>query len=236
MGLLAFNWRQIYGFWIIPILLGIVALYFVKAPSEIVKKEERDKWEEKETVDTLLNTNMMFLLLSGTVRRFGGGLTTGFLSIWLAEAQGWTIGQIGIMLGISSLMGIVASPLGGELASRFGEKRWFSGTLLGSYVFFALAFFVRGFWPFFILFITHRVFGILSMPANMTLTARLSPPKQRGVGFALSSIPMNVAMPVAAMAAAYIADTYGLYPIFMTTLVIYFVGLAIFHLGVRIED
>ncbi len=236
MGLLAFNWRQIYGFWIIPILLGLVALYFVKPPSEIVKKEERDKWEEKETVDTLLNTNMIFLLLSGTVRRFGGGLTTGFLSIWLAEAQGWTIGQIGIMLAISSLMGIVASPLGGELASRFGEKRWFSGTLLGSYVFFALAFFVKGFWPFFILYITHRFFGILSMPANMTLTARLSPPRQRGVGFALSSIPMNVVMPVAALVAAYIADTYGLYPIFMTTAVIYFVGLAIFHLGVRIED
>jgi MFS family permease len=236
MGILAFNWRQIYAFWIIPILLGLVALYFVKPPSEIVKKEERDKWEEKETVDTLFNTNMIFLLLSGTVRRFGGGLTTGFLSIWLAEAQGWTIGQIGIMLGISSLMGIVASPLGGELASRFGEKRWFSGTLLASYIFFALAIFAKGFWPFFILFITHRFFGILGMPANMTLTARFSPLKQRGVGFALSSIPMNVVMPIAAIAAAYIADTYGLYSIFVTTSVIYFIGLAIFHLGVRIEE
>ena len=236
MGILAFNWRQIYGFWIIPILLGLVALYFVKPPSEIVEKEEREKWEEKDTVDTLFNTNMMFLLLSGTVRRFGGGLTTGFLSIWLVEAQGWTIGQIGIMLGISSLIGIVASPLGGELASRFGEKRWFSGTLLGSYIFFALAFFVKGFWPFSILYITSRFFGILGMPAGMTLTARFSPRKQRGVGFALSSIPMNVVMPVAALVAAYIADTYGLYYIFMITTVIYFIGLAIFQLGVRIED
>jgi MFS family permease len=218
MGLLAFNWRQ------------------MKPSSEIVKKEERDKWEERDTVDSLFNTNMMFLLLSGTVRRFGGGLTTGFLSIWLAEAQGWTIGQIGVMLGISSLLGIVASPLGGELASQFGEKRWFTGTLLGSYVFFALAFFVKGFWPFFIIYIIHRFFGILSMPANMTLTARFSPVKQRGVGFALSSIPMNVARPVAALLAAYIADTYGLYSIFMTTVVIYFIGLAIFHLGVRVED
>jgi len=170
------------------------------------------------------------------VRRFGGGLTTGFLSIWLAEAQGWTIGQIGLMLGISSLMGIVASPLGGELASRIGEKRWFSATLLGSYVFFALAFLAKGFWPFFILFIIHRFFGILGMPAGMTLTARFSPRKQRGVGFALSSIPMNVVMPIAALAAAYIADTYGLYYIFMITVVIYFIGLAIFQLGVRIED
>jgi MFS family permease len=236
MGLLAFGWRQIYAFWIIPILLGLLALYFVKPAAEMVEKEERDTWEEEKTVDTLLNTNMMFLLLSGTVRRFGGGLTTGFLSIWLAEAQGWTIGQIGIMLGISSLIGIVASPLGGELASRVGEKRWFSATLLASYAFFAFAFLVKGFWSFFIIYIIHRFFGILSMPANMTLTARFSPPKQRGVGFALSSIPMNVAMPVAALAAAYIADTYGLYPIFMTTAVIYFIGLAIFQLGVRIED
>ena len=187
-------------------------------------------------MDTLFNTNMMYLLLSGTVRRFGGGLTTGFLSIWLVEAQGWTLGQIGIMLGISSLIGIVASPLGGELASRFGEKRWFSGTLLGSYIFFALAFFAKGFWPFSILYITSRFFGILGMPAGMTLTARFSPRKQRGVGFALSSIPMNVVMPVAALVAAYIADTYGLYYIFMITTVIYFIGLAIFQLGVRIED
>ena len=72
MGFLAFNWRQVYGFWIIPPLLGLVALIFVKPASEIVAKEERDKWEEKEAVDTLLNRNMMFLLLSGTVRRFGG--------------------------------------------------------------------------------------------------------------------------------------------------------------------
>ena len=197
--------------------------------------EEREKWVETDTVDTLFNSNMIFLLLSGTVRRFGGGLTTGFLSIWLVEAQGWTIGQIGMMLGISSLMGIVASPLGGELASRFGEKQWFSGTLLGSYVFFALAFLAKGVWSFFILFIIHRFFGLLGMPAGMTLTARFSPRKQRGVGFALSSIPMNVVMPIAALAAAYIADTFGLYYIFMITAVIYFIGLAIFQFGVRME-
>ena len=236
MGLLAFSWRQIYSFWVIPILLGLVALYFVKPAAEMVEKEVRDSWDEGETVDTLLNSNMIYLLLSGTVRRFGGGLTTGFLSIWLAGAQGWTIGQIGLLFGISSLIGIVASPLGGELAARYGEKRWFTATLFVSYVFFALAIFLKGYWPFMLAYITHRFFGILGMPANMTLTARLSPPKQRGVGFALSSIPMNVVRPVAAMAAAYIADTYGLYPIFVATSVIYFVGLAVLQLGVRIKD
>lgn len=71
---------------------------------------------------------------------------------------------------------------------------------------------------------------------GMTLTAHFSPRKQRGGGFALSSIPMNAVMPIAALAAAYIDDTYGLYCIFMITVGIYFIGLAIFQLGVRIED
>ena len=236
MGVLAFTWRQIYSFWVIPILLGLVALYFLKPPAEMVKKEVRDSWEEEETVDTLFNSNMVFLLLSGTVRRFGGGLTAGFMTIWLAEAQGWNIGQIGMMLAASSLVGLVASPLGGELASRFGEKRLFVVTLFGSYAFFALAFVLKGYWPFMLAYIIHRFFGILGMPASMTLTSRLSPPKQRGVGFALSSIPENVMRPVAAMLAAIIADAYGLYPIFIATSVIYFIGLSILQFGVRIKE
>ncbi len=236
MGVLAFTWRQIYSFWVIPILLGLVGLYFLKPPTEMVEKEIRKSWENEETVDTLLNSNMIFLLISGTVRRFGGGLSAGFMTIWLAESQGWNISQIGLMLAVGSLVGLVASPLGGELAYRYGDKKLFGFTLFGSYAFFALAFFLKGYWPFMLAYIIHRFFGILGMPASMTLTSKLSPPKQRGVGFALSSIPENVMRPVAAILAAVIADTYGLYPIFITTSAIYFIGLGIFHFGVRIEE
>ena len=235
MGIFAFQWRQIYGFWVLPILFGLVALYFVKPPAEMVKKEVKEDWDEGDTVETLLNTNMMFLLLSGTIRRFGGGLTTGFLQIWLAKSQGWTISQIGVMLGVSSLMGIIASPLGGELASKFGEKRWLVGTLFASYTCFMLAIVLKGFWPFMLFYLAQRFFGILGMPANMTLTSRLSPPKQRGIGFALSSIPENVIRPLASIVAAYMADYYGLYPIFIATAVIYYLGLGVLQLGVKIE-
>jgi MFS family permease len=235
MGIFAFQWRQIYRFWVLPIIFGLVALYFVKPPAEMVKKEIKEDWDEGDTVETLLNTNMMFLLLSGTIRRFGGGLTTGFLQIWLAKSQGWTISQIGMMLGISSLIGIIASPLGGELASRFGEKRWLVGTLFASYTCFMLAIVLKGFWPFMLFYLAQRFFGILGMPANMTLTSKLSPPRQRGIGFALSSIPENVIRPLASMVAAYVADYYGLYPIFIATAVIYYLGLGVLQLGVKMD-
>ena len=235
MGVFAFQWRQIYGFWVLPILFGLLALYFVKPPAEMVKKEVKEYWDEGDTVETLLNTNMIFLLLSGTIRRFGGGLMTGFLTIWLAESQGWTISQIGVMFGVSSLMGIIASPLGGELASRFGEKRWLVRTLFASYTCFMLAIVLKGFWPFMLFYLSQRFFGILGMPANMTITSRLSPLRQRGVGFALSSIPENVIMPLASIVAAYIADYHGLYPIFVATAVIYYIGLGVLQLGVKID-
>lgn len=233
MGVFAFQWRQVYSFWVIPILLGLVAIYFVKPTDEIVSEESKGGWEEGDRVDTLLNRNMIFLLLSGTIRRFGGGLTTGFLTIWLAESQGWSISQIGMMLGVSSLMGIVASPLGGELAARFGEKKWLVGALFASYTCFMLAILLKEFWLFMLFYLAQRFFAILGMPANMTLTSRLSPPRQRGVGFALSSIPENVIMPLATMVAAFIADYYGLYPIFIATSVIYFIGLAVLQFGVK---
>jgi MFS family permease len=237
MGFLAFQWRQVYSFWVLPILLGLVTLFFVKPSSEVRRHEEvKGEWEEGETVDSLLNYNMITLLTSGTIRRFAGGLTTGFLTIWLAESQGWSISSIGMMLGVSSLLGIIASPLGGELASRYGEKSWLVGTLLLSYICFTFAVLLKGFWPFMLFYLAQRFFGILGMPANMTLTARLSPPKQRGVGFALSSIPENVVMPAASIIAAYIADYFGLYPIFLITAVVYFIGLAVLQFGVRIHD
>ena len=235
MGFFAFQWRQVYNFWVIPILLGLVALYFVKPTDEVERGDVDEEWEEGRTVDKLLNKDMIVFLLSGTIRRFGGGLTTGFLAIWLAESQGWTISQIGVMLSASSLMGIIASPLGGELCSRFGVKRWLVGTLLVSYFCFVMAILLKGFWPFMVFYLAQRFFGILGMPANMTMTARLSPPRQRGVGFALSSIPNTIVGPIASIAAAYIADFYGLYPIFIVTAVTYFIGLGVFQLGVKVE-
>ncbi len=232
MGWLAFEWRQLYLFWTVPILVGLTAIYFMKPEEEIVVKESKD---EESSVEKLLNSDMIVFLLSGTLRRFGGGLTTGFLTIWLAESQGWTVTNIGLLFSISSLMGIIASPLGGEMCSRVGVKKWLVGTLFASYVCFVIAIILKGIWGFGFFYLAQRFFGILSMPANMSMTAKLSPPKQRGVGFALSSIPNTAVGPLAAIIAAYIADIFGLYTIFLTTAVTYFIGWGILQFGVKTE-
>ena len=235
MGILAFQWRQIYGLWALPILLGLVTLLFVKDSAEVVRRRASEEWDEGETAETLLNPNMIVFLLSSTIRTFGGSLTTGFLTIWLAESQGWTVAQMGVMYSASSMLGLVASPLGGEMASRLGEKRWLASTLFASYTCFVAAIALKGFWPFLVFYLGQRFFGILGMPGSIALTARLSPPRQRGMGFALSSVPGGVVGSLASIIAAYIADLYGLYPIFIVAAVIYYIGLGVLQFGVKVD-
>jgi dipeptide/tripeptide permease len=73
------------------------------------------------------------------------------------------------------------------------------------------------------------------MPAMASITARLSPPNQMGMGFALSFMPASISGIIAPLFAAWIADTYGLFPIFMVAIVVMYLSLLIFQLGVRIK-
>lgn len=133
----------------------------------------------------------------------------------------WSISQIGMMLGVSSLMGIVASPLGGELAARFGEKRWLVGALFASYTCFMLAILLKEFWLFILFYLAQRFFAILGMPARAGRWLR--PPIDTGERY---QAPRN-------HGGGFIADYYGLYPIFITTSVIYFIGLTVLQFGVK---
>jgi NNP family nitrate/nitrite transporter-like MFS transporter len=235
MGFFAFQWRQVYLFWVLPILLGFVALFFLKDSASVITRKTTDEESDVDSASKLFSLNMIFFVASSGIRRFGGGLTSGFLGIWLVETQGWNLANIGILFGVGSLMGIVAAPLGGELATRFGEKRWAVLTLFVSYLCFVLAITLKGFWPFLIFYIAQRFFGMLGMAANGSITARLSPPRQRGIGFALSSFSGSFVGFLAPITAAFIADSYGIYPIFFVAAAIYYIGLGVLQFGVKID-
>jgi len=236
MGTFALSWRQTYQFWVIPILLSLVSLLLLKTgPREESAETAHEPEPEPDEATSLLTRNMVMYLTSAGVRRFGGSMTTGFLSIWLVETQGWDVSTVGLMFGLSLLMGVVASPLGGELASRIGDKRFVVLTEFASYTCFLCAILVGGYLPFMFFYLAQMFFGILGMPADTSITARLSPRRQRGLGIALSFIPPSLMGTFAPLFSAYIADTVGLYPIFLVAAVVYFIGLAVFQFGVKID-
>jgi MFS family permease len=236
MEILGFPWRNVYLFWIIPILLGLVAIYLVDTSTGVDEStQEREDGEDPDQEEGLISQSMVAFLSSTGIRRLGSSMTIAFLSIYLVESQGWNIGLIGIMFFSSRLMGLVASPLGGWLTSHYGEKSWATLAFAISYILFLLAFIIPGLVPFFILYLGYSFMRMLAMPATSSITAMLSPRRQRGIGYALSFLPGSLVRAIGPIIAAYIADTFGLYPIFMISVAVFFIGLGIFQFGVRLE-
>jgi MFS family permease len=234
MGYLAFQWRQVYLFWVAPIALSLVLVFFLKDMKGAGRDEASGEPKEGE-VTTLLNRDFIMYLSASGVRQFALGMIGTFLSIYLADARGWSVAELGIMFGASSVLGLAASPIGGYMASRLGDKRWAVMALGASYLFYIAAFFTEGVLPFMALYLVYRFFGILGMPATASLTAKLSPPRQMGMGFAISFLPQSIVGVVAPLVAAYIADIFGLLPIFTASFVIMFIGLGVLHFGVKVD-
>lgn len=238
LGFFGFEWRQLYLFWVIPPLFALVGLFFIPNQPTSTSKSfhlETKEQNDPETDESLFSKSMISYLFSSGIRSFGGGMTTAFLSIYLVELRGWTVGLVGILFGIGRLLGIVSSSLGGSLAIHFHEKRWAVSTLFLSYTFFLLAFLTRSFLAFFAIYLAYRFTISLSSPATSAIVARLSPRDKRGRGFALSFLPGSIVRTVGPIVAAFIAEIFGMFTIFIASGLVFYLGVAVLELGVKID-
>ena len=230
----AFKWRQVYLFWVAPLLLGAIAVQFIKyIPSEDVSTQSTE--ESKGQATKLLTTGMLLFLIFGAVRSMGISMNSAFMNVWLADTKGWDVAFRGIITSANTLMGLVAAPLGGFLAAKYGQKRWTVWTLIASYTCYSLAYILPGNTTFIIFYIASGLFNFLSMAANSAIMAKLSPSKQRGLGFALYFLPGSVMGAIAPLIAAFIADTFGMYNVFMACIGVYFLAVAVLQFGVKVE-
>ena len=235
MEAMGYGWRQTYLFWVVPILLGLGVLQFIRPesgdlPSSVIEKSP----VEAEKEPRLLSTGMTLFLLSTGIVGLGGSMTLTFLSIYLAESRRWNLASIGFMLGLSRLTGLIAAPLGGGLASRFGEKRCVVTSYLASYTCFLVAFLTREMLPFMMLYLAYSFLSTLGMPATQAITAHLSPRRKIATGYALYFLPTSLVGIIGPIMAAFIADYFGMFPIFMASAALFYLGLGILELGVKL--
>lgn len=232
MGYFGFQWRQVFHFWVPVTVVGFLLVFFLKDMKGAGSGEEPED-SGKGEVRSLINRDFIIFLSSSGIRSFAESMMGTFLSIYLFEVRNWTVAELGFMFGISGIFGLVASPIGGYMASRIGDKRWAVLALGCGYIFYVLAFFTEGVVAFMLLYLGGRFCGILSMAATSALTAKLAPSRQMGMGFAISFLPRSLTTVVAPMTAAIIADAMGLFPIFMMSFVIMFLGVGVLQFGVK---
>lgn len=239
IGLLAFGWRQVYLFWVIPIILGAITVFGIKTePTEDVQVNPAPQTveEEKPKFRSMMTTSLLLFLVFVGIRTIGRSMVESFLPIYMVDTKGISESLTNIIYGGNTLMGLIAAPLGGAIAGRFGEKRWLIGVLVLSYACLGLAFVIPNTTAFTALYLISGFFNFLGMAANSSIVAKLSPSSQRGLGYALFFLPGSLMGAVAPVIAAFIGEVFGLSSIFYASIVVYVAGLFVLRFGVKIKE
>jgi len=239
MGLMAFKWRQVYLFWVIPIILGAIAVFGIKTePTEDIQVIHtlQPATDEKPSIRSMLTTSLILFLVFVGIRTIGRSMVGSFLPIYMVNNKGISESLTNIIYGSNTLMGLVAAPLGGAIATRFGEKRWLTGVLIISYICLGLAFVIPNTTAFIVLYLLSGFFNFLGMAANSSIVAKLSPSNQRGLGYALFFLPGSAMGAIAPVIAAFIGEAFGLGSIFYASIAVYVIGLLVLHFGVKLKD
>src|ERR1043165_2091589 len=122
----------------------------------------------------------------------GGTLLFPFFALYITQKFGVGMTQAGILLGISSLFGLIGGMVGGALTDKFGRKQ----LILFGLVFSAISTLGFGFVnKFVILFPLVIVVGLLSSvarPAHEAMIADILPEKQRQEGFGILRVVGNL--------------------------------------------
>jgi len=157
--------------------------------------------------ETFSNRNIVVVTLSQTLFMFTAFLWWPYRSLYIVELGG-TKEQLGLLLMLETISGIVFQLPGGILADRLGRKKLLvvsSGIRMLS----PLVFLYSTSWvntaPGFIL----TSAGMLGMPAMNALVAESIPPEKRGSGIAMYRTVTSMPMIVTSLMGGVIMDYFG---------------------------
>jgi MFS family permease len=137
----------------------------------------------------------LFWVVVGTlfIDAIGSTLLFPFFALYITQKFEVGMTQAGVLLGMSSLFGLIGSMIGGALTDRFGRRR----LILFGLVFSALSSLLFGLaWDINILYFLVVIVGLLSRianPAHDAMMADILPESKRQEGFGITRIAFNYA-------------------------------------------
>lgn len=236
IGVLAFQWRQVYLFLTVPLIIGILMVLFVREDS--VEEVEKVKTVEGDGpgIRSLLSRSLVMFLSFNALRMVGSAMVNTFLVLYLQDVRNLSLAFASFVSSSTMLTGFISAPLGGYMASRVGEKKWLVSAQGLSYIFLALSLIVPNVTLFALAFVGYGFCNTLSIASRNTIMADFSPSSQRGLGFALLFLPQSIMEAVAPILAGFLAETLGFNSIFIFALIIYIIGLVILQFTVKIKN
>ncbi len=137
----------------------------------------------------------LFWIIVGTlfIDSLGSTLLFPFFALYITQKFGVGMTQAGILLGMSSLFGLIGSILGGALADRFGRRK----LILFGLIFSGLSSLLFGLaWDIRMMYGLVVIVGLLSRiaaPAQDAMMADILPESKRQEGFGITRVAYNYA-------------------------------------------
>ena len=137
----------------------------------------------------------LFWVVVGTlfIDALGSTLLFPFFALYITQKFGVGMTQAGILMGMSSLFGLIGSVIGGAITDRFGRRR----LILFGLIFSALSSLLFGLaWDVKILYVLVVIVGLLSRVANPAYDAMLAdivPEAKRQEAFGITRVAFNYA-------------------------------------------
>ena len=235
IGVFAFGWRQVYLVLAVPILFGIVMVLSLKDEGTSKPKASDRPAEKGEGIRSLFTPNMVNFLTFRSLSSMGTSMISSFFVLYLMDVKGLGLALASLIFSSRQLMGLIAAPLGGFMASRYGEKRWvlFSAALGG--VSFALSFFSKNIVLFVGFFLLYGFFNTLSGPARTSIMARITPGSRRGLGYSLFFLPNSLIGAIAPIIAGVIAELYGFNIVFYIAMIAFALAWTIMKFRIKVD-
>jgi MFS family permease len=236
IGMYAFGWRQVYLILAVPIVLGIVMVLFLKDEGPSKPKTSDSPTGEGSGIRELFTPNMLSFLTFRTLASMGGSMISSFFVLYLMDVRGMGLALASLIFSSRQFTGLIAAPLGGIMASRYGEKRWLLLAAGVGYVSFALSFFSTNLVFFVGFFLLYGFCNTLSGPARTSLMARLTPGARRGLGYSLFFLPNAIIGAISPIIAGIIADLYGFNIVFYIAMVAFALAWSIIKFRIKVAQ
>lgn len=237
VGGLGWGWRQVYLFWLVPILGGIIALAIADfgAGDEDRASSGESVKEQGGVRDSLWTLSAVLFLGYLAMRVMANSMSRSFMSLYLVDLRGLPYSRASLYIAGNVAVGVVAAPLGGVLATGSRKKEWLTTVLAAGYTCLALAVLIPNNAVFLLLYLAHGFCRFLGFSALTAMMADLSPAGHQGLGYAWFFLPSAVAGVAAPILGASIAEGLGLTGVMVISVGILFSSLVVLTLGVRLE-
>jgi MFS family permease len=163
------------------------------------------------------------------IDRIGGTLLFPFFALYITQKFNVGMTQAGILLGISSLFGLIGSTIGGALTDKFGRKQ----LILFGLVFSAVSTLMFGLVDTLsVLYPLMIVVGLLSSvahPAHDAMIADILPEKQRQEGFGILRVIGNLSWIIGPTIGGVVANINFFYLFVIDAIISCFVAVIIFR-------